>query len=125
MMSNNSMKDACESIIRSNVKVRYVGVLNRFGRTLTGRLREGVRPFFRQEEARNEFFITAIREGMRSSFTESLGRNHFTLTVHDKVKLVSFMHNDNIIYISIDATASYDEIVGIVNDAKRIFAGIC
>ena len=122
MMSSNSMKEICESILKSNGKIRYVGIINRFGRTITGRLREGIRPFFRQEEARNEFFITAIRESMRSSFTESLGRNHFTLTIHDKVKLVSFMYNDNIIYISIDATASYDEIVGIVNDAKRILA---
>ncbi len=116
------MKEICESILRSNGKIRYVGIINRFGRTITGRLREGIRPFFRQEEARNEFFITAIRESMRSSFTESLGKNHFTLTIHDKVKLVSFMYNDNIIYISIDATASYDEIVGIVNDTKRILA---
>jgi len=122
MMNSNSMKEICESILRSNGKIRYIGIINRFGRTITGRLREGIRPFFRQEEARNEFFITAIRESMRNSFTESLGRNHFTLTIHDKVKLVSFMYNDNIIYISIDATASYDEIVGIVNDAKRILA---
>jgi|FaiFalFF_MnMetaG_3_1042247.scaffolds.fasta_scaffold00351_1 hypothetical protein len=118
--TNIRYKEVCNNIININDKIRYAGIINRFGKTIAGKMRNGLKPLFKQEEARDEFFLTAVRESMRSSFTNSIGRNHFTLTVHDKVKLVSFMHGEHVIYISIDSTASYDEIVAIVNKVKEM-----
>ncbi len=117
---NIRYKEVCNDIININSKIRYVGIINRFGKTMAGKMRDGLKPLFKPEEARDEFFLTAVRECMRSSFVNSLGRNHFTLTVHDKVKLVLFMHYEHVIYISIDNSASYDEIVDIVNKVKTI-----
>ncbi len=119
-MNNTRYKEVCNNIISINGKIRYVGIINRFGKTIAGKMRDGLRPLFKPEEARDEFFLTAIRESMRNAFTDSLGRNHFTLTVHEKVKLVSFMHNEHIIYISTDSNASYDEIVDIINKVKTM-----
>lgn len=120
IMNNARCKEVCNNIISINGKIRYVGIINRFGKTIAGKMRDGLRPLFKPENARDEFFLTAVREGMRSAFTDSLGKNHFTLTVHDKVKLVSFIHNEHIIYISMDSNASYDEIANIVERVRAL-----
>ncbi len=112
-------KETCDKILAISPKIRYVGMINAFGKTIAGDLKKGVRPYFKPEEARDEFFITAIRESLRKAFTTSLGKNQFTLTVHDKVKIISFSSDTVAFYISVEKDASYDEIVKIVEVASK------
>ncbi len=112
-------KETCDKILALSPKIRYVGMINTFGKTIAGDLRKGIRPYFKLEEARDEFFITAIRESLRKAFTASLGKNQFTLTVHDNVKIISFSSDTVAFYISVEKDASYDEIVKIVEAASK------
>ena len=112
-------KEICDKILALSPKIRYVGMLNIFGKTLAGSVRKDVKPYFRPEEARNEFFLTATRESLRKPFATSLGKNHFTLTVHDKVKIVAFSSDTVSFYITVEKDASYDEIVKIAENASR------
>ena len=50
-------KEKCQALLNLSSKIRYVGIINDFGRTLAGQLRRGTVPLFKVEEARNEFFI--------------------------------------------------------------------
>ena len=112
-------KDTCGKILATSPKIRYVGMINMFGKTIAAAIRKGMRPLFKPEEARDEFFLTATRESLRKSFASSLGRNNFTLTVHEKVKIVSFLSDSVIFYITVENDTSYDEIVKIVEAASK------
>lgn len=112
-------KEICSKIHALSPKIRYVGMLNVFGKTIAADLRKGVKPFFKPEEARDEFFLTATRESLRKTFASSLGKNHFTLTVHDKVKIISFSSDTVVFYITVEKDTSYDEIVKIVEAASK------
>ncbi len=112
-------KDTCSKILATSVKIRYVGMINMFGKTIAAAIRKGMRPLFKPEEARDEFFLTANRESLRKSFAASLGKNSFTLTVHEKVKIVSFLSDSVIFYITVEKDTSYDEIVKIVEAASK------
>ena len=112
-------KDTCSKILEASPKIRYVGMINMFGKTIAAAIRKGMRPLFKPEEARDEFFLTATRESLRKSFASSLGRNNFTLTVHEKVKIVSFLSDSVIFYITVENDTSYDEIVKIVEAASK------
>ncbi len=112
-------KETCDKILAISPKIRYVGMINAFGKTIAGDLRKGVRPYFKPEEARDEFFITAMRESLRKAFTTSLGKNQFTLTVHDKVKIISFSSDTVAFYITVENYTSYDETVKIVEAASK------
>ena len=112
-------KETCDKILALSPKIRYVGMLNAFGKTIAGDLRKDIKPFFKPEEARDEFFLTATREALRKAFATSLGRNNFTLTVHDKVKIVSFSSDTVVFYITVEKDTSYDEIVKIVEAASK------
>ena len=112
-------KDTCSKILTTSPKIRYVGMINIFGKTIAAALRKDMRPLFKPEEAMDEFFLTASRESLRKSFASSLGKNNFTLTVHEKVKIVSFSSDTVIFYITIEKDTSYDEIVRIVEAAAK------
>ena len=112
-------KGTCSKILALSPNIRYVGMVNMFGKTLAADLRKGMRPLFKPEEARDEFFLTANRESLRKPFASSLGKNYFTLTVHDKVKIISFSSDTVIIYITVEKDTPYDEIVKIVEDASK------
>ncbi|MGH9879619.1 MAG: hypothetical protein ACRD5H_18475 [Nitrososphaerales archaeon] len=112
-------KETCSKILSLSPKIRYVGMVNAYGKTLAASLKGGLRPLFRPEEARDEFFLTATRESLRKAFVASLGKNNFTLTVHDKVKIVSFSSDTVIFYITVEKDTSYDEIVKIVETASK------
>ncbi|MGH9922817.1 MAG: hypothetical protein ACRD38_08710 [Nitrososphaerales archaeon] len=112
-------RDTCSKILATSPKIRYVGMINMFGKTLAAAIRKDMRPLFKPEEARDEFFLTASRESLRKSFASSLGRNSFTLTVHEKVKIVSFSSDTVIFYITVEKDTSYDEIVKIVETASK------
>ncbi len=113
-------KEICDKILAISPKIRYVGMINKFGKTIAGDLRKGIRPLFRPEQARDEFFLAATREFLRKDFNSTLGKIFFTLTVHEKVKIVSFTSDTVTFYITMEKDTSYDEIVKVVETASKI-----
>ena len=60
-------KEKCNSILTISPRIRYAGIMNKFGRTLAGSLRKGVTPLLNPDEARNEYFIEATRSQLRKN----------------------------------------------------------
>jgi hypothetical protein len=112
-------REECRSTIELSPKIRYVGIINRFGRTLAGQLRKGVVPLFKPEEARNEFFIEATRSQLRKNFQTSIGKTSYTLTENEKVKILTISKEDNFYYVTIDNDASSEEISKIIELIRR------
>ena len=112
-------REECRSTIELSPKIRYVGIINRFGRTLAGQLRKGVVPLFKPEEARNEFFIEATRSQLRKNFETSIGKTSYTLTENEKVKILTISKEDNFYYVTIDNDASSEEISKIIGLIRR------
>ena len=113
-------KEICDKILAISPKIRYVGMINKFGKTIAGNLRKGISPLFKPEQARDEFFLAATREFLRKDFNSTLGKIYFTLTVHEKVKIVSFTSDTVTFYITMEKDALYDEIVKVVETASKI-----
>ena len=113
-------KEICDKILAISSKIRYVGMINKFGKTIAGNLRKGISPLFKPEQARDEFFLAATREFLRKDFNSTLGKIYFTLTVHEKVKIVSFTSDTVTFYITMEKDTSYDEIVKVVETASKI-----
>ena len=55
-------KQKCSNVLAISPRIRYAGIINKFGRTLAGGLRKGVVPLLRPDEARNEHFIEADKK---------------------------------------------------------------
>ncbi|HXV45054.1 MAG TPA: DUF6659 family protein [Nitrososphaera sp.] len=112
-------KDKCSSILAISPRIRYAGIMNKFGRTMAGGLRKGVVPLLRQDEARNEYFIEATRNQLRKNFERSIGRTEYTFTENEKVKILTIASEEHFYYITMDKETPASEVTKIIEAARK------
>jgi hypothetical protein len=124
-MKNDSEEDTlqdskklCRQILDLSPQIRYVGLMNEFGRTISGQLRNGVIPLFSPDEARNENFLEATRIQLRKKFEKAIGKTNFTITENEKVKILTIPRVRGFYYITLDKDAENKEIMHIVDFIK-------
>lgn len=113
-------REKCNLLLAISPRIRYAGVMNKFGRTIAGGLRKGVVPLLKPDEARNEYFIEATREQLRKSFERSIGKTEYTLTENEKVKILTLTNEDNFYYITMDKETPAAEVAKIIESAKKL-----
>lgn len=102
----------CQSILQLSDKIRYAGVINVYGRTLTGIVRPNVKPMLKSEQVKNEFFIISTLITLRKDTISAIGKLDYVLLQHQKVSIVIFQKDDMTYYISIDrAEKNIDKII--------------
>lgn len=113
-------RQSCRDILALSPKIRYVGIMNIFGRTLAGQLRKGVVPLLKPDEARNEHFIEATRNRLRKDFESSIGKTEYTFTENEKVRIVTFSNENNFFYITFDKDVDTQDFLKVIELAKKL-----
>jgi hypothetical protein len=108
----------CRQFLELSPKIRYVGLMNNFGRTISGQLRKDVVPLFSPDEARDENFLEATRNQLRKKFEEAIGKTRFTITENEKVKIVTIPITKGFFYITLEKDAENQEILKIIESVK-------
>ena len=108
----------CQNILQLADSVRYVGVVNAYGRTLTGIVRPNVTPLLKSEQVKNEFFIISTLMTLRRDTVSAIGELDYVLLQHQKVSIVIFQKNNLTYYVSIDRTEK--NIDKIITSIKKI-----
>ena len=111
-------REKCRKILDLSIKIRYVGLVNKFGRTLAGHLRIGIIPLLQAEEVRNECFIEATRSQLRKNFEASIGKTEFTLTENEKVKTLTLSYQNYYYYITIEKDTIDRDLEKIIKSVK-------
>jgi len=91
----------CQQIMKVSKSIRYAGVINEYGRTLSGIIRPGVKPLLKSEQVKNEFFIISTLMTLRKSSDSSLGKLDYLVLKHQKVSVLAFQRNKETYYVSI------------------------
>jgi hypothetical protein len=107
-------KKLCRQFLELSPKIRYVGLMNDFGRTVSGQLRKDVIPMFSPDEARDENFLEATRNQLRKKFEKAIGKTRFTITENEKVKIVTVPITGGFFYITMEKDAESQEILKII-----------
>lgn len=117
-----SYPNKCLELMNISEKVRYVGIINRYGRTVAGKLRKNTTPLLSPEQARDEHFVEAIRQQLRNSFDESIGRTDYSITKNDLVTLVLVPSTkDNVlVYITLDKDVPLQDVSDVITKIKEI-----
>jgi len=92
----------CQSILKLSNSIRYVGVVNAHGRTLTGMVRPNLKPLLKSEQVKNEFFILSTLVSLRKDTVDSIGKLEHVLLQHQKVTILILQKNDVTYYVSIN-----------------------
>jgi len=101
IITNHGKK--CEKILLFSKEIRYVGVFNEYGRTLTGKIRPGIKPLFSPNSVREEFFAIASVMKLREKSAKALGQVEFILINHKKTNILLFYKNGITYYITINS----------------------
>ena len=110
----------CQSILEISKSIRYVGLINEYGTTLTGILRPGLTTLLSRESARNEFFLVSTLLTMRNKASLSLGKMDHVVFRHEKITVIVFQRKEGIYYVSINKNTSPDIVVKILLKIKKI-----
>ena len=108
----------CQSILTVSNSIRYAGVINEYGRTLTGIVKPNITPLLKSEQVKNEFFIVSTLMNMRKNSSTSVGKLDYVLLQHQKVTIVIFQQNKITYYVSIDKNEK--DIKNIILKIKKI-----
>ena len=108
-------KKQCQSVIQISNNIRYVGVINNYGRTLTGVIKPNLKPLLKSEEVKQEFFIISTLFSLRKNGTNSLGKLDYIILKHSKVNVIVFQKKDITFYVSINSKEkSLDKIISLI-----------
>ena len=105
-------KKQCQTILQISSNIRYAGVINNYGRTLTGIIKPNLKPLLKSEEVKHEFFIISTLFSLRKDNGHSLGKLDHIVLKHSKVNIIVFQKNDITFYVSINSKEkSLDKII--------------
>jgi len=108
----------CQKILNVSKNIRYVGVINEYGRTLTGIIRPGLKPLLKSDQARNEFFIISTLMTLRKILDSSLGKLDYIVLKHQKISIVACQKNKVTFYISV--LEKEKEVDALIPDIKKL-----
>lgn len=109
-------KENCHNLLLLSQRIRYVGLMNNFGKTIAGQLRPGLLPLLSVEQAINEHFIDATRNQLRKAFDSTLGATLYTLTVNIKVITLTFPSRfGGSYYITVDREIGNEELFKLID----------
>jgi hypothetical protein len=105
-------KKKCQCILQLSDSIRYAGIVNAYGRTLTGIVRPNVKPLLKSEQVKNEFFIISTLMTLRKETISAVGKLDYALLQHQKVFIIIFHKDEMTYYISIDRSEkNIDKII--------------
>jgi hypothetical protein len=110
----------CQNILGLSKSIRYVGLINEYGTTLTGILRPGLNTLLSRESARNEFFLVSTLLMMRNKASLALGKMNYVIFNHDKITVIVVQRKEGIYYISINKNTIPKTVNEIILKIKKI-----
>jgi len=92
----------CQELLSISPSIRYAGVINSYGRTLTGILKTGLKPLLKSEQVKNEFFIISTLMTLRKDSESAVGKLDHVLLEHQKITILLANKGNVTYYVSID-----------------------
>ncbi len=113
-----SYRKKCQKILSLSKSIRYAGIINEYGRTLTGLVRPNTIPLWSAEQVKNEFFIISTLMTLRKSYDKKVGVLDFMQLSHPKVTVLAFQRKNITFYISVDVKTK--NIETLISKIKKI-----
>ena len=117
---NAQYKTNCKKILEVSPKIRYVGITNKFGRTIAGQLRIGITPLLKTEEMRNELFVHSMIYNIRKSYEKSIGETEFIFISNENVDILSLYVDELVYYMTIDKDIDKNELYSVIKKTRDI-----
>ena len=100
----------CQSVEVLDPKIRFAGMINSKGRLVAGGMTKGQKPLENMKKDEMLYMELALRVRMRREFDDDLGPVKFSLSYRDKVIVMSFPIEENVLLVSADKNIDFSKI---------------
>ena len=112
----------CEKILSLSKDIRYAGVFNEYGRTISGKIKPSIKPIFSPDSVRHEFFAIASMMSLREKTSKLLGDVEVISIIHKKINILLFYKNGITYYITINKKSR--SITTLKNKIKKLITQV-
>ncbi len=122
-MSSQIYDEKCKKLLDEK-EIRFAGIINEYGKLISGGFKEGLTPLEHDETKLQSFMEFVSKVSIRKEFDESLGPINYLAARRDKAVLVSFPFPVSKILLLISAEPSVNienlatKVVGIFTDVE-------
>ena len=109
-VSMDSEELLCNTILKTNNKIRFVGMVTYKGKPVAWQEREGVTPLVGGKEREILLTEAGLIVRMNQEFDESLGKVNFVFARRGKVDLLGFPMENYFLYLTLDRGIDFDGI---------------
>ncbi len=92
----------CQKILEVSGNIRYAGIVNAYGRTLTGIIKPSLKPLLSSEDFKNELFVISTLISLRNSSVGAIGKLEHVVLEHQKITIIILQKNNVTYYVSIN-----------------------
>ncbi|MGB6464094.1 MAG: DUF6659 family protein [Nitrosotalea sp.] len=100
----------CKKVMELDPKIRFAGIINEKGRLFAGGMRGGLRSLEDSRDDEMLYMELVLRAKMRREFDKVLGPVQFAMSYREKVIIMSFPVNDNVLLLSTEKGIDFSEI---------------
>ncbi len=113
-----SIEQGSKKILQEK-KVRLVRIINRLGRVIVERYKEGITSLLQDKEDRMISMQLALEIFLRDEFDEKLGPIDYVLSKRKKISLISIPIGKHLVLVSAEPNADVNDIVEKTNETFR------
>ena len=106
-MSSQIYDEKCKKLL-DETEIRFAGIINEYGKLISGGFKEGLTPLEDDETKLQSFMEFVSKVSIRKEFDESLGPINYLAARRDKAVLVSFPFPVSKILLLISAEPTVD-----------------
>ena len=92
----------CKSVLQVSDNIRYVCVVNAYGKTLAGIIKPNITPLIKSDVIKNELFIISTLMTLRKKSTSMMGELDYVLLQHPKISILIFQKKNITYYVTIE-----------------------
>ena len=92
----------CQKVLEISDNIRYAGIVNAYGRTLTGMIKPNLKPLLESENFKNELFVISTLISLRKDSVEAIGKLEHVVLKHQKITIIILQKNNVTYYVSVN-----------------------
>jgi hypothetical protein len=100
----------CKKVMELDPKIRFAGIINEKGRLFAGGMKNGLRSLEDSRDDEMLYMELVLRAKMRREFDKVLGPVQFAMSYREKVIIMSFPVQDNVLLLSTEKGIDFSEI---------------
>jgi len=105
-------KDLCTKILEFDKSIRFVGIVDKFGKPVIAEYRKDSVPLLTEEESILSVIQSTIILGTRKTLQPKLGKVDHVCAIYEKVKLVTIpLIDGSVLMLSFDREAKHESLI--------------